>query len=269
MGVVSGVGLAVGGVGLQALFGNPLADPYVLGVASGGALGYAVGLALGFSGGLLSVPSAVGALAALALVYALSRRRGVVSTGRLLLGGVAVGFFASALTSVFMILARREALSTFYVLWGNLGRPVGPGQLPYLALLGALTLALLAPLWFSAPGLDALSLGEAEARALGVSPERMRLMVFLCVGLSVGLITSLVGAVGFVGLVVPHVARLLGMRRHALLVPGAGLLGGAFVLLSDLATRLLGFYELPVGVVTSLLGVPFFIYLMRGVGDLE
>jgi len=262
--VFVGASLSVSGAALQSLFQNPLADPYVLGTASGAALGYALGLSLGFaSPGVLSLPAAAGAVGSLFTVYALSSVRGRLSGTRMLLSGVMVGFFSSGLVAVFMILAKAEAIRTFYILWGNLGVVVTRGDIPHLIALALAVLAGMIALFLTSRQLDALSLGETEALSLGVNVQVLKATVFITTGIMVGLATSVVGAVGFVGLVVPHMARRLLSPRHSVLLPGSAIGGAMLVLTSDILLRLVGFYQLPVGVVTSLIGVPFFLYIMR------
>ena len=262
--VFVGASLSVSGAALQSLFQNPLADPYVLGTASGAALGYALGFFLGLSNpGVLSLPAAAGAVGSLFVVYALSSVRGRLSGTRMLLSGVMVGFFASGLVAVLMIVAKAEAIKTFYVLWGNLGVVVTRGDVPYLLVLAIAILVGMAALMFVSRSLDALSLGEIEALSMGVNTQALKAMVFVTTGIMVGLSTSVVGAVGFVGLVVPHMTRRLLSPRHSVLLPGSAMGGAIMVLVSDLILRLVGFYQLPVGVITSLVGVPFFLYIMR------
>ncbi|MGC8894715.1 MAG: FecCD family ABC transporter permease [candidate division WOR-3 bacterium] len=262
--VFVGASLSVSGAALQSLFQNPLADPYVLGTASGAALGYAVGFFFGLGNpGVLSVPAAAGAVGSLFVVYALSSVRGRLSGTRMLLAGVMVGFFASGLVAVFMILAKAEVIKTFYVLWGNLGIVLTSGDIPYLVVLATVILAGMTTLVLTARHLDALSLGETEALSLGVNVQALKAIIFVTTGIMVGLATSVVGAVGFVGLVVPHMARRLLSPRHSVLLLGSAMGGAILVLGSDLILRLAGFYQLPVGVITSLVGVPFFLYIMR------
>lgn len=259
-----GASLAVSGAALQSLFQNPLADPYVLGTASGAALGYAVGFFLCFSNpGALSLPAASGAVGSLFVVYTLSSVKGRLSGTRMLLAGVMVGFFASGLVAVLMILAKAEAIRTFYVLWGNLGIVVTGEDVPHLAILAGVILLGMIALMLTSRQLDALSLGETEALSLGVNVQALKSIVFITTGIMVGLATSVVGAVGFVGLVVPHIVRRLLSPRHSVLLPGSAIGGAILVIAADLLLRLVGFYQLPVGVVTSLLGVPFFLYIMR------
>ncbi|MEO0140472.1 MAG: iron ABC transporter permease [candidate division WOR-3 bacterium] len=259
-----GASLSVSGSALQSLFQNPLADPYVLGTASGAALGYALGFFFGFKNpGALSLPAAGGAVGSLFVVYALSSVRGKLSGTRMLLSGVMVGFFASGLVAVLMILAKAEAIRTFYVLWGNLGVVITRGDVPWLVAMAAAIIAGTTALVILSRELDALSLGETEALSLGVNVQALKTAVFITTGVIVGIATSVVGAVGFVGLVVPHAVRRLLSPRHSVLLPGSAVGGAALVLSSDLLLRLLGFYQLPVGVITSLVGVPFFLYIMR------
>jgi iron complex transport system permease protein len=262
--VFVGASLSVSGTALQSLFQNPLADPYVLGTASGAALGYALGFFLGLSSpGVLSLPAAAGAVGSLFAVYALSSVKGRLSGTRMLLAGVMVGFFSSGLVAVFMILAKAEAIRTFYILWGNLGVVVTRGDIPHLTFLAAVILVGITTLFLTSRQLDALALGETEALSMGVNVQALKTLVFITTGVIVGLVTSVVGAVGFVGLVVPHMARRLLSPRHSVLLPGSAIGGAVLVLLADLLLRLVGFYQLPVGVVTSLVGVPFFLYIMR------
>ena len=262
--VFVGASLSVSGAALQSLFQNPLADPYVLGTASGAALGYALGFFLGLGNpGVLSLPAAAGAVGSLFAVYALSSVRGRLSGTRMLLAGVMVGFFASGLVAILMILAKAEAIRTFYVLWGNLGIVVTGGDIPHLIVLALVILAGMTALFFTSRQLDALSLGETEALSLGVNVQALKATVFVTTGIMVGIATSVVGAVGFVGLVVPHMARRLLSPRHSVLLPGSAMGGAILVLASDLLLRLVGFYQLPVGVITSLVGVPFFLYILR------
>ncbi len=262
--VMVGAGLAVSGAALQALFHNPLADPYVLGTASGGALGYAVGLFAGLNSlASLFWPSVVGSTGFLLAVFWLSKHNGRLISSRMLLAGVMAGFFASAGVAVLMILARQNTLRTFYVLWGNIGVVISPGDIPGLVVAGIGVVVCAAWLVSLSKPLDALSLGEAEAGAMGVDVEKLKIGVFLASGIIVGLSVAVVGAVGFVGLMVPHFIRKAISPRHAPLLVGSFVGGAGLVLASDLFLRVIGFYQLPVGVLTSLMGVPFFLYIMR------
>ncbi len=254
-----GGALAPAGAALQGVLQNPLADPYVLGVSSGAALGYALGVVFGFPPSLGSLLALLGAFGALGLVWALVGRR--VYPWTLILAGVMVGFGASALVALIMAVGKEGALKTFFVLWGNLSTPISWG---WLWAGVALSAGGLAYLLARSRALDALALGDDEASALGFQPTKERLGVFLSVGILTALTTAAVGAVGFVGLVVPHVARGLGFRKHLALLPASALGGASLVLLADAGLRALSLWELPVGVVTSLLGVPLFLWLLFG-----
>jgi iron complex transport system permease protein len=265
--LLAGASLAVSGYLLQTLVNNPLADPYLMGTASGASLGaigaYVLVPSLTLAGVYLPpVAALIGAFVATLLVVALGTRRGRILPAPLLLAGVAVGALAAALGSLLTFLASPEGSLRSVVFWafGSFER-AGWNVLPYPALALGGSLVLLS---FLQKDLNLLLLGEERAAALGLPVARRRwLLVLLAAGLTGGVV-ALCGPVGFVGLVVPHLTRgLLGTTgRYNLL--GCALLGGNFLLACDLLARLL--YPpagLPVGLVTALFGVPFFVYLLR------
>ena len=265
--LLAGASLAVSGYLLQTLVTNPLADPYLLGTASGASLGaiasYALVPSLTVAGVYLPpVAALVGAFVATVLVVALGTRRGRILPAPLLLAGVAVGALAAALGSLLTFVASPEGSLRSVVFWafGSFER-AGWGVLPYPAAALAISLTVLA---FLQKDLNLLLLGEERAAALGLPVARRRwLLVLLAAGLTGGVV-ALCGPVGFVGLLIPHLTRgLLGTTgRYNLLI--CAVLGGAFLLACDLLARLL--YPpagLPVGLVTALFGVPFFVYLLR------
>ncbi|MBD2723934.1 FecCD family ABC transporter permease [Hymenobacter armeniacus] len=265
--LLAGASLAVSGYLLQTLVTNPLADPYLLGTASGASLGaiasYVLVPSLTLAGVYLPpVAALVGALGATLLVVALGTRRGRILPAPLLLAGVAVGALASAAGSLLTFLASPEGSLRSVVFWafGSFER-AGWSVLPYPAAALVLSLFVLA---FLQKDLNLLLLGEERAAALGLPVARRRwLLVGLAAGLTGGVV-ALCGPVGFVGLLVPHLTRgLLGATgRYNLLF--CAVLGGGFLLACDLLARLL--YPpagLPVGLVTALFGVPFFVYLLR------
>jgi iron complex transport system permease protein len=265
--LLAGASLSVSGYLLQTLVNNPLADPYLLGTASGASLGAIAAYVLVPSltlAGLYLPPLAalLGALAATLLVVAIGTRRGRILPAPLLLAGVAVGALATALGSLLTFLARPEGSLRTVVFWafGSFER-AGWDVLPYPAIALLLSLLLLV---FLQKDLNLLLLGEERAAALGLPVARRRwLLVGLAAGLTGGVV-ALCGPVGFVGLLVPHLTRgLLGATGRFNVLFCAGL-GGAFLLACDLLARLL--YPpagLPVGLVTALFGVPFFVYLLR------
>ncbi|MBC9733423.1 iron ABC transporter permease [Nocardioides sp. zg-578] len=267
MAIAAGAGLAVCGTALQAMVRNMLADPYLLGINSGASSGAAAtilfGVTLGVGEHALSASAFLGALAASLLVFVVARAAGRVTSVRLLLAGVAVGYALSALTS-FLIFASGSAegaRSVMFWLLGSLALAQWGAPLLALCLVVALT-ALVLTLW--GRRLDALTIGDETALVLGVSPTRFRTQVLVVVSLCIGFVVAASGSIGFVGLVVPHLARRLVGAAHAWSVPTAALLGATFLVWADLLSRmLLQPRELPIGIVTAMVGAPFLLYLIR------
>jgi iron complex transport system permease protein len=261
--VLVGASLAVAGVLFQALLRNPLADPFVLGVSGGAALGGIAVLSLGASFGL---SHAAVAPAAFAGALATTLLLGIVSGSRasptsLLLTGVVFNAFASAgIVFLASFAGLSEGASVFLWLIGSLSN-VRADITGWVALFLFAGLACAIPL---ARNLNLLTLGEEPAQQLGVDVARVRRVLLVAASLMVGAAVSVAGLVGFVGLIIPHLLRLLIGPDHRLLVPSAALAGGAFLLLCDTAARtLLGGRELPVGALTSLVGGPVFLWLLR------
>ncbi len=260
-----GGSLAVAGVLFQALLRNPLADPFVLGVSGGAALGGIVVLSLGagFGWGYAAVPPAAfaGAIATTVVLYAVAGVRGRVSATHLLLTGVVFNAIASAAIVFLASLAGlTEGASIFLWLIGSLSaaRAEIAG---WVALFLAAGLACAIPL---ARGLNLLALGEDSAQQLGVDVERQQRVLLVATSLMVGAAVSAAGLIGFVGLIIPHLLRLLLGPDHRLLVAAAALGGAVFLVACDtLARVLLGGRELPVGAITALAGGPFFLWLLR------
>ena len=258
-----GGALAVAGAGLQAIVRNPLADPYLVGLSGGAGLGAVLAIALD-AGGAWAVPLAAfaGAAGAVALVYRLS----VVAGGRLdpyvlVLGGVVVGSFAGALMSAIITLSDAAELRSA-VLWLLGG--FGLASWRAVTVFGVYAVAPLAVLFASSRALDLVALGEESAQYLGADVERVKRRVYLSTAALTGAAVAVSGVVGFVGLVVPHAMRRLWGPLHRGLLPGAFLAGGAFLVLADVIARTtFRPQELPVGVVTALVGVPVFALLLR------
>lgn len=264
LGALVGAGLALVGTALQAVTRNPLADPHLLGVSSGAALGAViVVLYLGEFIGLLSLPLAafVGALASMLLVLAIASRGGRLESDRLLLAGVAVSFVMMAASNLLLFLGDHHAASSV-IFWMLGGLGLARWELLWLpALCLALALLLLLGL---ARALNALMAGEHSAVSLGLEPRRVRLLVFVCASLLTGVLVSLSGAIGFVGLILPHVARVLVGAEHRRLLPVSALLGALFLLWVDVAARtLLAPQDLPIGIATAAIGGMFFVILLR------
>ena len=268
-----GMGLAVSGTLFQGLLRNPLADPLLLGTSSGAALGASIAFVvpalftaswLGF--GLIPALAFAGALLAVALVYSLASSGGRTPVVTLLLAGVAVSAVLTAVQTLIIIRNDRLGLqiSSLY-LWLAGGVDVQTWQQVEVIL--AIMLVGVAAAIALAPVLDAFALGEEMASHLGLSVERSKLAIVGAAALLVAAAVSISGLVGFVGLVAPHVCRIALGPRHRLLVPAAGLSGAIFVVVADLLARTLAApSEIPLGVVTALIGGPFFLWLLRYAG---
>ena len=259
--------LGVAGVAFQALLRNPLADPYVLGVSGGASLGGVVALLTGFAG--LGVPLAafVGALASLVAIERIATTGGRLTVFTLLLTGAIFNSFSAALIYFLQSVASREELSAivFYLM----GRVPSADPLTLVALWAA-GVAITLALFVSARDFNALTAGEEGAQQLGVDVERLKRRTFVLGSLATALAVSTAGLIGFVGLVVPHLLRRLLGPDHRLLLPAAFFGGATFLVLADLAARTFAApTELPVGVVTALLGGPFFLVLLRRRGVLR
>ncbi|WP_455353506.1 FecCD family ABC transporter permease [Streptomyces sp. SYSU K217416] len=267
LGAVVGAGLAVIGTVLQALVRNPLADPFLLGVSSGASAGAVAVIVLGAGAGIattVAIPAAAfaGALASLVLVYTLARGGGTLTTGRLVLAGVAVSYILSALTSLLLVTsARADRLQE--VLYWTLGG-LGSARWDSLALPAAVLTAGTVLLLALARPLDLLLLGEEGATVLGLDTARFRAAVFVLATLLTGVLVAFSGAIGFVGLMVPHAARMAVGAGHRALLPVVALAGAAFLVLADLAARTVAApQDIPVGVLTALTGGPFFLWMLR------
>lgn len=279
MGILVGAGLAVAGAVMQGLFRNPLADPGIVGVGAGAGLGAVAAIVLGgllpgalvaaFGQYLVPVAAFLGAWGATLLLYRVASRGGRTSVAVLLLAGIALAAMAGALTGVLTYLADDRQLRDL-TFWG-MGSLAGASWLRLIA--GA---ALIAPALVLAPrlarGLDALALGEAAAAHMGTDIERLKRHSVLVVAALAGASVALAGGIGFVGIVVPHLLRLLAGPGHRRLLVDAALLGAALLVLADLvARRVVVPAELPIGIVTAVLGAPVFLWILlrrRGFGGL-
>ena len=272
LGFVVGAALAVAGAVLQAVVRNPLADPFVFGVSSGASVAAVATLTI--AGGAftaVSVPVAafIGALATTLAVFALAQRRGRVTPERLVLAGVAMSFFLSSVTSYLVLRASGPGQGVTQVLswlsgslaaaeWGDLGLPA------------LILVVVVAGLVLIAPVLNAFLMGDETAASLGVDVARMRLVMFVVTSLLVGVVVAVSGAIGFVGLVVPHAARMVVGSDHRWVLPVSALAGGLLLVVVDLLARIiLAPSEVPVGLLTAVIGAPFFLFLLRRSGREE
>ena len=266
-----GVALAVSGVLLQSLLRNPLASPYILGLTSGSGLAIAISLYVGYratgninQSSISVVPPILGALATIALVYALAQRRGLLEPGTLILTGVIVSIIAGALTMfVRQLLPDAGVAMTERWLMGNLRDDTTLLSWSITTGIVAVGLAFSARL---GPSLDAASLSDDEARSVGVNLARLRLTVFVLASAMTGAAVVAAGPIGFVGLICPHVMRLVVGPSHRALVIGGALFGAVLLVAADTVVTIVRFDSgrMPVGVLTALIGGPLFIAILRG-----
>jgi iron complex transport system permease protein len=262
---LTGLALGASGAAYQALFRNPLADPYLLGVAAGAGLGAVTAMAAGWDRsflGMAAIPLAafMAASGTVSLVYMLARVGRSTPVTTLILAGVAVNAFMVSLTTLIMLLSAEELRRA--VVWMLGGFAIG-GWAPVLAALPYLAVSL-PPLALLGRPLNILQFGDDQARQLGLDIERLKLVVVIASSLLAATAVAFSGVIGFVGLVVPHLVRLLWGPDYRRLVPLAALTGAAFLLLADVAARVvLAPRQLPVGIITALLGAPFFLWLLR------
>ncbi|HEX9617162.1 MAG TPA: iron ABC transporter permease [Anaerolineales bacterium] len=262
---LTGAALAGSGATYQGIFRNPLADPYLIGVASGAGLGAIMAMVYRWPGnisGLFAVPVAafIGALLTVSLVYTLARSGSVTPSVTLILAGVAVGSFASALTSFLMLQSEGEVRRALaWLLGGSSMTGWSPvyAALPYVGL--GLSLVMV-----SSHALNTLQFGDEQAQQMGLPVERAKAILILAASLATAAAVSFSGIIGFIGLVVPHVVRILWGPDYRHLVPLSILGGATSLLLADLLARIvLAPQELPVGVITALAGSPFFLWVLR------
>ncbi|OLT16990.1 ABC transporter permease [Pseudonocardia sp. CNS-139] len=263
LGVVVGAGLAVVGAVMQAVVRNPLADPYLLGVSAGAALGAVLVLVLGSAAAAgLSLPAAAfgGALVSTLAIYLLARRRGRITPLRMVLAGVALAYLFQAGYSYLLLIADpRGAQSVLFWLLGSLGSARWDALPLPTAVVALGTVALLTQ---SRP-LNALLTGDESARSLGLGVDRFRAAMLVLTSVLVGTMVAVSGAIAFVGLIVPHAVRLVLGADHRRLMPAAALVGAIFLVLVDLAARTVAEpTELPLTIVTAVVGVPFFLWLL-------
>jgi iron complex transport system permease protein len=263
-----GAVLAATGAATQGLFRNPLADPSLIGVTAGASLGASIAIVLGGSSvgaylgfSLVSLGAFLGGLLTVALVYRLARSGSGTSVATMLLAGIAVTAFAGSVGSLLEYQASNDMLRRI-----SLWRMGGLDGANYPRLVVAILVS--APVLFVLPryarALNALLLGESEARHLGIDVDRVKWVLIVLVAFGVGTCVALAGTIAFVGLVVPHIVRLLLGPDHRALLPACALAGACLMLLADTLARLvMAPAELPVGVITALVGVPFFISLLR------
>lgn len=268
MGCFVGAILAICGVAMQGLFRNPLADPGLIGVSSGAALG--AGLAIVFGGSFIvstifgayaiAIFAFIGGLVVTWLVYKLGQRNGNTDVATMLLAGIAITALSGSVIGLLMNIADDTMLRRL-TFW-NMGS-LNAAMYNNVWLLLVVTVVICLFLPSRANGLNALLLGESEARHLGVNVERLKLELIVCTALGVGVAVAAAGMIGFVGLVVPHLMRILVGPNHKLLFPASAIAGACLLVLADIVARIIfSPAELQIGIVTAFLGAPFFLYLL-------
>jgi len=258
---LTGAALAGSGASFQGLFRNPLADPYLIGVASGAGLGAIVVMSIPQAGRyLIPIGAFLGGLGTIAVVYRLAKVGKIVPLTTLILAGVAIGSFTSALTSFLMLISDEMILQAMSFLLGGSTvtgwEPIAIA-LPYFSV-GILLLVL------SGHSLNVLQFGEEQALQLGLSVERVKIFIIISASLTTAAAVSFSGVIGFIGLVVPHIIRLVWGGDYKKLIPLSILGGGITLLISDILARIvMAPSYLPVGIVTALIGAPFFLWILR------
>ena len=260
--IIVGSGLSVAGLVFQALLRNPLAEPYILGISSGGTAGAILAMTLCAGAGIFTVPAAsfAGSAAVMGLVYSVAHRRGKLDTYTLLLAGVMIGAFFNALILLVVAVINQELRSAFLWLMGNLSG-ANPASIAVVSL--PVIIASLA-LYTQAKSFNLIATGEETAMQLGVNVGILKKGAYLLASFITGMVVSVSGVVGFVGLIIPHICRIVFGPDHRLLFPASFLAGAIFMVMADLIARIaLAPTEIPVGAVTAAIGAPLFVYLLR------
>ena len=256
---MTGALLALSGCLMQVLLRNPLADPYILGVSGGAACAALGGLSLGIAASLLPITAFAGALFSVLLVFGLARGAGAWSSTRLLLTGVVIAAGWGAIISLILAVSPDNSLrGMLFWLMGDLSLATLPPWAPVILVVVLFTSML------RARSLNVLAIGETTAKLLGEDTKKLVWLVYMMASLLTAAAVSIAGSVGFIGLIIPHAVRLLVGPDHRVLIPAASLFGGAFLVFADTAARtVLAPQQLPVGVITALIGVPMFLLLLH------
>ena len=260
LGILVGLSLATAGTALQGLFKNPMADPYIIGVASGAAVGAALSiLVLHPFFGIFTTPfmAFIGALCSIFVVYNIAKVGGKIPVDTLLLTGIAVSLFLGAVLSFMMSVAGGALHQIFFWLMGGFWLASWT-QVKIIALPVLVCFSLI---YLFAKDLNAMLLGEESAQTLGINVENAKRILLVLSAFITAAAVSFSGTIGFVGLIIPHVTRILVGPDHRILFPASALVGGIFLVWMDALARLLG--EMPVGIITAFVGAPFFIYLLK------
>ncbi|MBC8473685.1 MAG: iron ABC transporter permease [Candidatus Omnitrophica bacterium] len=260
--IAAGAGLSLSGVILQAILRNPLAEPYILGISSGAGFGAVIGLLFFYSYMSPSILAFIGGILTIVLVSRLAKLDNRISPENMIISGILVNAFFSSLMMFFI--SNISSAKVHSVIWWLLGNLQVYKGMPVTIVTGAVIFGFFVTVFFS-KDMNAMSLGEEEAMHLGVNIERVKKILLLIAALVTSVIVSTCGIIGFVGLMIPHIVRRMLGPDHRSLVIGSFLMGGLFLLLCDIGSRLIlsGPSDIPIGVVTAFIGVPFFVYILR------
>lgn len=259
--IVAGSGLAVSGIVLQAILKNPLAEPYLLGTSSGAGLGAVIAIIIGISAIYIPFTAFLGAVLSIVLVYNLARQGKKIPIPALILSGVITSMALSSIIVFLISISPNEALhGVIWWLWGNLGI----FDFKLLFIVSAIVILCVLLIYMLSQDLNAISIGEEEAVHLGINIETTKKLLLLIISLITASLVSICGIIGFVGLIIPHMMRLIVGSNHRVLIPTACLSAAAFMVACDTISRtIFSPLEIPIGVITAVIGAPIFIILLK------
>lgn len=265
LGVLVGASLSIAGAAFQGMFKNPMADPFVIGISSGAALGASIAIILrvrvpfvGISA--ISIFAFVGALITVFVVYNISRIKNKVPVTTLLLAGIAIGQFLTAIMSFLMVIYSNDMAKIIYWTMGSLA---GKGWEPLIRIFLPVIISIVL-INFFARDLNIMLTGEDSAKSLGINVEKTKMYILVLGTFMVSMVVSVSGIIGFVGLIIPHIVRIIIGPDHRVLLPASALTGGIFMIFADtIARTIISPVEIPVGIITALFGGPFFLYLLK------
>jgi len=259
--IIAGSGLAVAGIALQAILRNPLAEPYLLGTSSGAGLGAILAIIIGLNKLYFPAAAFIGAIITIILVYYLAKEGNKIPVQSLILSGVIISIALSGIIVFLISISGNDALyGVTWWLWGSMQ----PYDLSLLSIASLIVVAGIIAIYVLWQDLNAISIGEEEAMHLGVNAEGIKKLVFIITALITASLVSICGIIGFVGLIVPHALRLVVGPNHRILIPAGCLAAASFMIICDLISRVaFNPIEIPIGVVTAVIGVPIFVILLK------
>ncbi|CAK7081249.1 iron chelate uptake ABC transporter family permease subunit [Tissierella sp.] len=265
LGILVGASLSMAGTAFQGIFKNPMADPYVIGISSGAALGASIAIILGVNIAFINISTIsifafIGALGAVFTVYNIARIKNKVPVTTLLLAGIAIGQFLTAIMSFLMVIYSKDMAKIIY--W-TLGSLAGKGWEPLIKISIPVIISMIF-INFFARDLNIMLTGEESAQSLGVDVEKTKIYILILGTFMVSMVVSIAGIIGFVGLIIPHIVRIILGPDNRIILPASAFVGGIFMVSADtIARTIISPVEIPVGIITALFGGPFFLYLLR------